>query len=82
LKLSVHQNTLVIEGEKLASGKGLKPEAFHRSERAAGRFIRSIELPMGIDATKVTADYTNGLLMVTLPKMEQVKPRQIDVTIG
>jgi HSP20 family protein len=82
MELTVVGHTLTIAGEKRRHPDDIKPEAFHRSERAAGRFRRSIELPLEVDATKVKADYHNGLLLVTLPKSERAKPKQIPVQVA
>ena len=57
-------------------------EAYHRNERAAGRFNRTIELPVEVDAAKVHADYISGLLLVTLPKSEAAKPKQIPISVA
>jgi len=64
------------------TAEDIKPEAFHRSEREAGRFRRSIELPLEVDAAKIKADYRNGLLLVTLPKADRAKPKQITVQVA
>jgi HSP20 family protein len=81
LDLNVKENVLTISGEKKAP-EGVKTEAFHRSERAAGRFVRTLELPADIDAGKVKASYSDGILRVTLPKAEAAKPRRIEVQVG
>ena len=59
----------------------VKPEAFHRSERATGTFVRHMQLPVAVDEDKVQTEYTHGLLNVTLPKAEQAKPKQITVQV-
>ena len=82
LQLSVVGNTLSISGEKRRVAGEVKPEAFHRSERATGKFVRHIELPVEVDENTVQADYTHGLLTVTLPKTEKAKPKQIAVQVG
>lgn len=82
LNLSVIRNSLTISGEKQRAPSEINPEAFHRSERAAGKFVRTVELPVEVDEAKVTATYTNGLLLISLPKAEQAKPRQIDVQMS
>src|SRR5512137_21086 len=69
LDLSVMEGGLTIKGEKLGLAQ-VSAEAFHRNERAAGRFVRTVELPLAVDAGRVSADYRNGLLLVTLPKAE------------
>jgi len=82
LSLNVLRNVLTISGEKRRVPGDIKPEAFHRSERATGKFVRNIELPGEVDENKVKADYENGLLKVTLPKAEQAKPKQISVQVA
>jgi HSP20 family protein len=82
LNVSVTGNTMTITGEKRRVKTDVAPEAFHREERAAGKFIRTIELPVDIDDGKVKAEYKNGLLLITLPKAQKAKPRQIDVQVA
>ena len=81
INLTVVRNTLTVAGEKLGP-QGVESEAFHRSERAAGKFVRTIDLPVDVDSNKVSARYVDGLLTITLPKAETAKPRQIQVTVG
>ncbi len=81
LEVSVLNNTIRIAGEKPAI-KDVKPEAFHRNERGAGKFIRTISLPVDVDADKVKAEYKNGVLTITLPKAESAKPKQITVSVN
>jgi HSP20 family protein len=82
LELSVVGNTLSISGEKRRVAGEVQPEAFHRSERATGTFVRQIPLPMEVDEQHVHADYKDGVLVVTLPKAAKAKPKQIAVQIG
>jgi len=79
LDVSVMRDQLTISGEKAPAAKGANPEDFHRNEREAGKFVRTIHLAAEVDAEKVKADYKNGLLTITLPKSEDAKPRQIAV---
>ncbi len=81
LELSVAGDTLTIKGEKPGLAQ-VAAEAYHRNERAAGRFIRSIELPAEVDREGVTADYRNGLLLITMPKSAAAKPRQIPISLA
>ncbi len=81
LDLTVLGNTLTISGTK-AGNADVKPEAYHRSERAAGRFVRSIELPSPVENDQVKARYVNGLLLITLPRAAAARPKQVQVTIG
>ena len=82
VQVTVQDDRLTIAGEKPRVAAEIQPEAFHRSERAAGKFVRTITLPSDVEHEKVQADYTNGLLVVTLPKAEQAKPKQIAVSVG
>jgi HSP20 family protein len=82
LHLSIVRNALTLSGEKQRVSDEVKPEAFHRSEREAGKFVRTVELPVEVDEAKIKAEYKNGLLLVTLPKAEKAKPRQINVHVA
>jgi HSP20 family protein len=82
VQVTVQDDRLTMAGEKPRVAAEIQPEAFHRSERAAGKFVRTITLPSDVEHDKVQADYTNGLLVVTLPKAEQAKPKQIAVSAG
>jgi HSP20 family protein len=82
IDLSIMRNVMTISGEKRRHAEDIKPEAFHRSERAAGKFVRTIELPVEVDAHQVTAEYKHGILMVTLPKATAAKPKQISVSVS
>jgi HSP20 family protein len=53
--------------------------SYHRKERPEGSFNRTVTLPTDIDAERVDARYTDGILTLTLPKAEEAKPRQITV---
>jgi HSP20 family protein len=81
LEVSVLQNRLKLVGEKTRIACDVKPEAFHRSERAGGKFVRSVDLPMEVDEAGIQAEYENGLLLVTLPKAAKAKPKQISVNV-
>lgn len=79
LEITVVGNRLTLSGEK-GGLSDVAAERLHRSERAAGRFVRAIDLPAEVDADKVTAQYRNGLLLLTLPRAEAAKPRRVSVT--
>ncbi|HUW60701.1 MAG TPA: Hsp20/alpha crystallin family protein [Candidatus Bathyarchaeia archaeon] len=82
LEISIVGDTVRVAGEKQAIKMEVKPEAYHRNERQAGKFIRTITLPVEVDGDKVTADYANGLLLIKLAKAEAAKPRQISVKVA
>ena len=78
IEISLHDGTLTISGErKKESSNGEQSE---RSERYVGRFRRSVTLSTRVDANKVSATYRDGILTVTLPKAEEAKPKQIQVS--
>lgn len=82
LNLAVVRNQLTISGEKRRINGDVRPEAFHRSERASGKFVRAIELPVEVNESGVAAEYKDGLLIVSLPKAEKAKPKQIDIKVS
>ena len=81
IDITFDNGTLTIKGEKKLSNEA-KEEQFHRIERRYGAFSRSFSIPQTVDATKVGADYRNGVLTVRLPLREEAKPRQIKVEVA
>jgi HSP20 family protein len=81
IDVSVENNTLTIRGERKLDSE-IKQETFHRIERAYGSFVRSFSLPNTVDATKIGAEYKNGVLTVKLPVREEAKPRQINIEVA
>jgi HSP20 family protein len=55
---------------------------YHRQERSYGKFSRSIQLPFNVNASKVEANFKDGILNINLPKAEEDKPRKISVKTG
>ncbi|MCK5863249.1 MAG: Hsp20/alpha crystallin family protein [Candidatus Hydrogenedentes bacterium] len=82
IEVTVLRDTLRITGEKVAVTPDVKKEAFHRNERSTGSFTRVIDLPAEVDSNKVSAEYKNGLLLLTLPKHPESKPKQITVKVA
>ena len=78
IDITVENFVLTLKGEKKLAPE-VKEEQFHHIERSYGSFSRSFSLPRTVDATKVAADYKNGVLTVRLPLREEAKPRQIKV---
>jgi len=78
IEISLHDGTLTIGGEQKREGSG--NDKAERTERYVGTFRRSITLPTRVDASKVNAAYRDGILTVTLPKAEEVRPKQIQVS--
>jgi HSP20 family protein len=77
VRLSLENNILTIRGEKRQQQEGNESGRVHRYERSYGSFERSFSLPNTVDADKVSADYDNGVLTVSLQKAERMRPREI-----
>jgi HSP20 family protein len=80
VKVSIQDNVLTLSGEKKQE-KEEKDANYHRMERSYGSFSRSFTLPTSVKADKVKAAYKDGILRITLPKSEEVKPKQIPITV-
>ncbi|MCZ2151173.1 MAG: Hsp20/alpha crystallin family protein [Bryobacterales bacterium] len=79
VKVQVLEDTLTVEGERKQE-KEEKSEEYYRSERSYGRFYRSIPLPEGADVDKAKAEFSNGLLRVSIPCAEmKQKVKEIPV---
>ena len=78
IDVSLHDGALTISGERKTEQKREEAETY-RTEQFFGRFQRSIGLSVSVAAEKVSADYKDGILTVTLPKTEEAKPKQIQV---
>lgn len=81
VKLSIENNLLTIRGEKKQLAEE-KAERVHRYERSYGTFERRFALPNTVDPDRIEAQYDNGLLTVTLPKVERARPREIQVKVS
>ncbi len=77
-KVTLTDNVLSITGERKEEQL---PEGarYLFNERTTGRFARDIRLPVDVDASKIKAEFKNGLLKVTLPKHEETKPKEITI---
>lgn len=82
LNITVTGKTLSLSGEKRALPKDLESFDFHRNERGAGRFARTVQIEVPIDEGKIKAEYKNGLILLTLPKAEAAKPKEIAVKVS
>lgn len=79
INLSIDNNILTIEGER-KSEKEEKGKTFHRIERSYGKFYRSVSLPKKVDEENVKATFKDGLLNITLPKVEKEKVKNIEIS--
>jgi HSP20 family protein len=81
IDLSLHDGSLSISGERKQETKAEEAEVY-RAERFFGRFQRTVTLPTPVAVDRVKAEYKDGVLMVTLPKTEEAKPKRIDVHVN
>src|ERR1700730_4168549 len=81
VKVTLENGVLTISGERKFE-KEEKNKKYHRVERGYGTFMRSFTLPDDADASKIKADFKNGVLKVHLTKSEHAKPKQIEVTVA
>jgi HSP20 family protein len=77
IDISMENKTLIVSGErKLEEENGRK---FHHIESRFGKFSRSLPFPDIIDAEKVSANYENGVLTITVPKLKEKAAKKIPV---
>jgi len=80
LHIDVENHVLVIKGEKKFEKKD-EDMSYHRMERQYGTFERRFNLTDEIQIDKIEATYADGILTITLPKAEKVKPRDIEIKV-
>lgn len=80
IDISITDNVLTIKGE-YKSDETINEDSYHIRERRFGSFGRSISLPSMVNSDDVAAQYENGVLTLTVPKAEEVKPRRIEVKV-
>ena len=78
VQINVTGDVLTIKGETKQEEEK-KEKSWHIREQRWGAFERSVRLPTGVMSEKAKADFDNGVLTITLPKSEEVKPRTITV---
>lgn len=76
--ISVTGDTLTIKGE-VKENNDNKQKAYHIREQRWGSFERTLTLPTNVKADKAQAEFENGVLTITLPKAEEVKPKTVTV---
>lgn len=78
LDIKIQGNYVEISGKREVK----EPEGYrvHRSERGSATFTRSLTMPSDVDSDKVSAELKDGLLVLSMPKSEAAKPRQISIS--
>lgn len=78
VEISVNDGILTVKGEKKSDDK-TETENFYRREIRYGSFSRSVPLPSRVNHEQADAEFKDGVLTVTLPKAEEVRPKQIKI---
>lgn len=81
VKVTYENGLLSISGERKREEKKENTD-YYRLERRYGSFARSFRLPEEVQADKIKAAYQDGILHITLPKVEEKKPRKIEVSLN
>ena len=78
IKIELKDKILSISGEKSTEHEK-KDRKLHVSERVYGSFSRSFHIPSHVKGDKIKAEFKNGVLTISLPKVEEAKPKQIEI---
>jgi HSP20 family protein len=80
VEVTVEEGTLSIRGERKLE-EAAEGETYRRVERLHGSFERTFTLPNSIDVEKIEARFSNGEMVLTLPKREESKPRSVKIKV-
>lgn len=80
IHLSITGDVLTLKGERPWNPE-MEQGNYYRNERWSGRFERTLPLPIPVQAGKVKATYRDGVLTVTLPKADEIKPKEIKIDL-
>jgi HSP20 family protein len=80
LRVHFEDGLLTISGERQFEKKD--DRNYHRIERSYGSFVRTFTLPRSVDVSKIAANYKNGILEIEIPKLDEAKPRQIQINVN
>lgn len=78
VEITVENNLLTLKGERKFE-KDVNKEQYHRIERTYGSFLRSFTLPNRVVHDQVQAKFENGLLLITIPKAAEARPKKIEI---
>jgi HSP20 family protein len=80
ISVSIMEDVLTVKGERRPDQEQ-EAEGYHRTERVYGRFERSLSLPIPVQVDKIKATYRDGVLEIRMPKVEEIKPREIKIDV-
>ena len=81
IEVSMEDGVLTIQGKRESESKD-EQDGYQRFERVTGKFMRRFTLPDTANGEQISASTRDGVLEVTIPKQEKLKPRKIDVVTG
>ena len=82
IEITYTDNNLSLKGEISEEREAGKEGRYHLRERRYGTFSRTISMPGSVDIENIAAETENGVLKIHLPKVEEVKPRKIEIKGG
>jgi len=80
VKINLTGNVLNLSGEFSTESED-KGTTYHLHEHHSGAFSRSITLPTPVQGNKVKAEYENGMVTLTLPKVEEARPKTVNIKV-
>ena len=81
VKITLQDNVLTVKGEKNEEVKE-ENKNFHLCERNYGKFMRSFRIPTPVEKNKIDASFKDGILNIRLPKSEEAKPQEIEISMN
>lgn len=80
IEITMEQGILTVAGERSREEEDVR-RTYRVRERSLGRFTRSFSLPRSVQAEDVDAEFSGGILRITMPKAAEAKPRRIEVSV-
>jgi len=81
IEVTLEEGVLTLRGERKSESR-TEEDGWRRVERVSGQFLRRFTLPETVDAEGVSAQGTNGVLEIVIPKQVKVQPRKIEVKVN
>jgi len=81
ISIEFEDGALIVSGERERTEE-TSEQNFYRFERRFGSFSRTVGLPQGVSEDSIKASYADGVLQISVPKPEEVKPKRIQVSVG
>lgn len=80
IEISLENGVLTLRGHRELEQE-TQERTYHRIERSYGKFARSFTLPRSVDADRISANITDGVLEIRMPRREETRPRQISINV-